>query len=1076
MATDRDAGQAAEPAGGAPPSELYGEWYFRHCCGAPYERSDHWLTFFGRIADWIAREVRPASVLDAGCAMGFLVEALRDRGIEAYGVDISPYAIENVREDIAPYCWVGSLVNPLPRRYDLIVCIEVLEHLPETEGRKAIEQLCRTSDDILMSSTPYDTTERTHFNVQPPEYWSSIFAEFGLVHDPEFDASPITPWAMRFHRRNESVPSVIVPFERKLWSLAGEVSSLRGTVESLQLALDSAEGQRNALRNRLATVESERDRLSLRGQDLERQVGAAHSELSRARESLAAASRTAQIAQEQLTLAQRRLSYRLLVRVWEAQMRLAPPSSRQGRAWLAFTRMARRVARAPLLAQPLPSSPVAQREAYEAWVDMCAAFRFNRVAARRSIEGFRKRPLVSILMPVYNPPERLLRDAIESVLAQYYENWQLCICDDASSDPRVRAVLDEYAELDSRIDVRFSGTNSGISGASNGALALSRGEYVGLLDHDDELTPDALFEVVSTLQESDPDLIYSDEDKRDAEGRLHAPFFKPDWSPDLLLSTMYTSHFSVYRKSIVDELGGFRIGYEGSQDYDLALRCSERAGSIAHIPRVLYHWRVAPGSAAASTEAKPYAYSAAERALTDALQRRGIAGTCLMTEAPGFYRIKRDIVEPGLVSIIIPTRDRVELLRSCISSIESLTDYPSYEILIMDNGSTDPETIEYLSASSHRVIRDDGPFNYSRLNNVAAEAAHGEYLLFLNNDTEVLVPEWMSAMVEHAQRPQVGAVGAKLLYPDGRIQHGGVVLGLGGPAAHAFTSVDPYDPRLFNVPNIIRNTSAVTAACLMVRASVFEEIGGFDEKALPVSYNDIDFCLRLRRRGYLVTYTPYAAVRHYESVSRGPFPGWQEATYMVGAYRREIERDPYYSPNLTVTRADYSLDLTHVDSLECVAYQPLFMDVTEPVAVCGSIGQELIADLDGLCAVGLKLSTGGRSIDGVLRLHVREAVDSPHDLAVAQDEATRVLDGEYHTLYFEPIARSRDRTLYIEIEHLGEGVGNLSVWASQLPQPALGRLFVGGQHREGALTFRAFARSTGGMSDVVHLDGPASGT
>jgi O-antigen biosynthesis protein len=552
-------------------------------------------------------------------------------------------------------------------------------------------------------------------------------------------------------------------------------------------------------------------------------------------------------------------------------------------------------------------------EQYPAWV------RNNRLRAsdlrrlRGEAAGFGYKPLVSILLPIYNPEQEWLERALDSVMSQAYPHWDLCVYDDGSTKKHVREVLSRYERIDGRIKVRYSEENTGISGASNAALSLATGEFVGLLDHDDELTPDALFEVVKLLQEHpDADLIYSDEDKVDEAGSRFDPHFKPDWSPDLLLSCNYISHLGVYRRSILGEIGGFRKGFEGSQDHDLALRFTERTDKVHHVPKVLYHWRAVTGSTAASSGGKSYTHERGRRAIAEALQRRGMEGTVEDGFAPNRFRAKLKIQGKPKVSIIIPTRDNASLLRRCIESIERLTTYRNYKILIVDNDSVDPDTVEYLASTPHRVIRFKEEFNYSRINNFAVSHAEGEYILLLNDDTEVISGEWMEAMLQHAQRPEVGAVGAKLLYPDGRIQHAGVITGVGNPwgpsvAAPSHHHYPRGSPGHMGTVEMTRNYSAVTAACMMLRRAVFEEVGGLDEGNLGVAFNDVDLCLRLRGRGYLILYTPYAELYHHESASRGFGLNPAEVRYMRERWGEVLDNDPYYNPNLSRDHADFNL-------------------------------------------------------------------------------------------------------------------------------------------------------------------------
>jgi GT2 family glycosyltransferase len=530
---------------------------------------------------------------------------------------------------------------------------------------------------------------------------------------------------------------------------------------------------------------------------------------------------------------------------------------------------------------------------------------------REELRTFTYTPLFTIIIPVYNTEEIWLRRAIESVQAQLYQNWEMCIVNDASTKNYIVPILNAYAASDPGIRVKHLSENTGIAGASSEALAMATGEFIGLLDHDDELTPDALWEVASRLNRNpELDLVYSDEDKLTADGARVDPFFKPDWSPDLLLSMNYIAHFAVFRRSLLEAIGGFRSGYEGAQDYDLLLRLTEKTDRIAHAPKILYHWRMGHTSAASSAKAKPFASESGRRAVEDALKRRGQEASVEVL-APGRYRAKYRIQKSPLVSIIIPTKDQVRLLRQCVSSIEEKTSYDPYEIIIIDNNSINSETIHYLDALSdkHRVLRYPHPFNFSAINNFAAAQAKGEYLLFLNDDTQVIDGDWLTALLEQAQHPDVGAVGAKLLYPNNSIQHAGVIVGFFGGAGHAFKNLPNNRTTYFGLADLTRNCSAVTAACMMMRRKVFNEVGGFDE-GLKVVYNDVDLCLRIRKQGYLIVYTPFAVLYHFESASRGRLRPTKEEEIFNQRWADTIRRgDPYYNPSLTLTREDWSLRL-----------------------------------------------------------------------------------------------------------------------------------------------------------------------
>ncbi|HBM43980.1 MAG TPA: hypothetical protein DD373_09825 [Halomonas sp.] len=543
-----------------------------------------------------------------------------------------------------------------------------------------------------------------------------------------------------------------------------------------------------------------------------------------------------------------------------------------------------------------------------------------RQQLRDHVETLPRTPLISVVMPTYNPNPDWLIEAIESVRQQLYPHWQLCIADDASTDPAIRPILERYAQEDDRIKVIFRERNGHISATSNSALTLASGEWIALLDHDDCLAESALFWVADAINQ-DPQrrLIYSDEDKIDAQGQRFDPYFKTDWNEGLFYSQNLITHLGVYHTELVRRIGGFREGVEGAQDYDLALRCIEHLtpAQIHHVPRVLYHWRVHAESTAQSSDAKPYAMIAGEKALQAHLDRQGVqAKATLMNYG---YRVQYALPEVlPKVSLIIPTRNGLQLTRQCIESIVEKTTYPDYEIIVIDNGSDDPDTLRYfetLKADDRiRVIRDERPFNYSALNNAGVKQAHGDIIGLLNNDLEVISPEWLTEMVSHALRPEVGAVGARLWYPDDTLQHGGVILGIGGWAGHAHKGFSKGSPGYVGRMSLISDFSAVTAACLVVQKNRFEAVGGLNETELQVACNDVDLCLRLREAGYRNVFTPYADLYHHESATRG-FEDTpekkarfeKERQYMIQRWGSVMSNDPAYNPNLTLDHEDFSL-------------------------------------------------------------------------------------------------------------------------------------------------------------------------
>jgi GT2 family glycosyltransferase len=533
---------------------------------------------------------------------------------------------------------------------------------------------------------------------------------------------------------------------------------------------------------------------------------------------------------------------------------------------------------------------------------------------RDEASNFGYRPLVSLLLPVSSLEREWLEGGLYSVLSQVYPWWELRICGIGSTEERAREVLGRYERLDERIRVTYLEGETSLSASLNASLVSVGGEFVGLLNQGDELAPDALFEVVKLLQEHrGADVIYSDEDEIGEKGNRTNPHFKPGWSPDLLLSTNYVSQLSLYRKDLLEGIGGFREGFDACRGYDLVLRATERTAEIHHVPKVLYHRRTGTDPLAPHDGDKSLVRERTRRALADALERRGYEGSVEEGFLPDRFRVRFGIKGEPRVSIIIPTRDNLSFLRRCVESVERLTTYRNYELLIVDNDSREPAMLEYLDSLPHRVIPFKEPFNYSRINNFAVSQAEGEYVLLLNDDTEIVSGGWLEAMLEHAQRPEVGAVGARLLYPDGRIQHAGVIVGVGSPwepgvAMHAHHFYRADSPGYAGTLTATTNYSAVTAACMLLRKSLFEEIGGLDEENLPVQFNDVDLCLKMHERGYYIVYTPYAELYHHESVSRGLFSGSRtENLYMRERWGEVMDKDPYYNPNFSRGYGDFNL-------------------------------------------------------------------------------------------------------------------------------------------------------------------------
>jgi len=539
---------------------------------------------------------------------------------------------------------------------------------------------------------------------------------------------------------------------------------------------------------------------------------------------------------------------------------------------------------------------------YRHWLHLWAAY-WAEHPERRPAGGLPPdRPLLSIVVPVYRPLPWHLGECVRSVLEQSYGNWELCLCDDGSGDPELTTTLAAYAEADPRIKALALEENGGISRATNKAVASATGEFVVLLDNDDVLDPDALAEIAA-VADSDVDVIYSDEDKLDESDRRFMPHFKPDWDPDLLLSYPYLGHLTVVRRELLGRIGGFRPEFDGSQDYDVMLRATEVARRVVHIPRVLYHWRVVEGSAAGDAEAKPWAHQASRRVVEDAVARRGLDARVETGPFPGAYHVRRTIHGSPTVSVIIPFRDQASLTVACLDSLGMAPGHPIREVVLVDNGSVEPETTalrrRWQVTPGLRVLDHSGAFNWSAINNAAAATCDSDMLLFLNNDIEATGTDWLRALVELAQRPDVGAVGARLIYPDGTLQHAGVVLGMQGIATHLLSGMPKGGRGYFSWDRVVRGYSAVTAACMLVRRSVFEQLGGFDED-LAVGFNDVDFCLRARGAGYRVLYTPHAELTHHESVSRGLSGYHRDFQHFLGRWWELLRTDdPCYSPNLS---------------------------------------------------------------------------------------------------------------------------------------------------------------------------------
>lgn len=901
---------------------LYDADYYREydsTSHVPYSRQEEtWTRYFGAVADHIVGELRPSTAIDVGCATGMLVEALRQRGVDAVGVDTSSWAIASVPAELRSFCHQARITDDLPCRFDLVVCTEVVEHLPPSMAVGAVARLCGLGDRVLFSSTPDEFAESTHLNVELPGYWAGLFAGFGFVRQFGFDASFVAPHAVLFHRQDAAAPELIEGYESDLWlARADRVRSTEAAARSEQVAGQAAL-RAQALEHELAEAERSYRRASAALEDERRRrraEGIAHLDRMHAQEAsqqqlldrLGQVERRAAAAEVELEAVRRTRTFRY---------------SQGARRLCGRLRRLRAVPGDP--AAQMPSSGPVERAAsaegprsYADWIGLYDTLDdAGRAHLRSQISRLVSPPLISVIMPVFDPREDHLRQALDSVRSQLYPRWELCVADDGSSAPWVAPLLAEAAAGDGRIKVVHRGENGHISAASNSALELATGEWVALLDHDDVLPEHALAVAALALsQHPQAGMLYSDEDTLDEEGCRRPGYFKPDFDPVLLLGQNYLAHLCLLRRTLVEQVGGWRVGLEGSQDWDLVLRVSEllRVDQVVHVPHVLYHWRMHPGSSAGRPGAKPYAAVAGGQAVADHLRRRGTPGEVVPVPRTGWNRIRWALpAEPPLVSIVVPTRDGL-LLPRCLRSIDVLTTYPRYEILVVDNGSMGVDPLEYLRSIEGQVtvIRDDRDFNFSALCNEAVRRCDGQLVCLLNDDTEVITPDWLDEMVGQVLQPGVGAVGAKLLYDDGRVQHGGVLVGVDGVATHAHRLHDRLSLGYFGRLVLAQRFSAVTAACMVVRREAWEQVGGLDEEHLGVAFNDVDLCLRLGEAGWSVVWTPFAELYHHESVTRGDDQEEDrhvaEANYLKARWTEMLAADPAYNPNLSIAGEVFSL-------------------------------------------------------------------------------------------------------------------------------------------------------------------------
>lgn len=849
---------------------IYGNYFFNKFYedngGGNYTKEKFWEPFFEKIAQNIIDRFNPKTVLDAGCAMGYLVDALRKKGVEAYGFDISEYAISKVSEEAKPYCFVHSITDKLPdnlpQTFDLVVTIEVLEHLFPEEGTKAIKNLCKYSDTIIFTSTPSDIEDMTHVNVQQPEYWCKEFAKNSFFRDLVQPVDFICEHAMLFRKRT-NFENVIFDYE-----LYNRVKNIK-----------------------LNTLCNEKDNLCFENKTYKR-------DLTNIREKYKGLLEESEIIDNQYNnlLAEFEILDEKYNSILNAQ-------------WWKITKPFRLIV-----------SLIKKIIGFGVKNKIYAISAKDLQLQKEKI--FNNKVKISIIVPLYNTPNKFLKALLDSVCTQTYANWELCLADGSDKyHSSVQKICDKYATADKRIKYRKLDKNLGISENTNECIKMSTGEYIALLDHDDILHRSALFEVMKVIDEENADFIFTDEAVfKGSLNNIRAMHFKPDFALDNLRANNYICHFTVFKRDLLDEVGMFRKEFDGSQDHDMVLRLAEKAKKIIHIPKILYFWRVHKESVAFDISSKSYAIESGIKAVKEHLKRCNLNADVESSKlCPTVYRIKYKLNNTPLVSILIPNKDHISDLNKCINSIVEKSTYNNFEIIIIENNSVEKETFDYykkleLNDKIKIIEWKSEDFNYSEINNFGAKFAKGEHLILLNNDTEIITENWIEEMLMYSQRKDVGAVGAKLYYPDDTVQHGGIIIGLGGVAGHSHKGFKRTDLGYMGRLSAAQEFSAVTGACMMIPKHVFEEVKGFDE-LFEVAFNDVDLCMRIRKAGYKVIWTPYAELYHYESKSRGYDDTTlekrvrlnKEKKLFKGRWAKELKAgDPFYNPNLTVDKEDFS--------------------------------------------------------------------------------------------------------------------------------------------------------------------------
>lgn len=811
--------------------------YYKTGCGRDYNDNKYWKSFFASMAESIIKDFQPKTVLDMGCAYGYLVEALRSRGVEAYGIDISKYAISSADESIKPYLKnmsaLDNLPDEFPKHFDLVVSIEMIEHLYEEDCIKVIEKMVSYADKVLLSSTDSDFDEPSHFNVQPRSYWCEKFAEKGYFRELKGDYTYISPNTYLFIKNERAPFAQVSDYETMLADMKSKIDNLE---------VNETELKREQNNFRLKIIEIQEAIFNL-----EKYIDGQHHK--------------------------------------NALLHAEIDSMVNSKSWK-ITKPIR------IITSKLHN------------------FKKKFVKPKmQAVETFEEDIKYSIVVPVYNTDEKILHETIKSVLNQTYKNIELCLFDASDNGfDYYNKVIKNYSN-DTRLIYKKSDTNYGIAENTNHAVNMATGEYIGLLDHDDILLPDAVSSTHYAVKKMEADVYYSDEDKLNMENKHELPFYKPDWSPDLMTSQMYTCHFFIFKKSLFEKVGGMRKEYDGAQDYDLMLRFALETNRICHIPKVIYSWREVPTSTSINPDSKPYAHEAGRKAVDYYLKQKygeiayAEEGRYLFTYNARFKTLENN----PKVSIIIPMKDKWELTDVCVKSIIEKSTYSNYEILILDNRSEQADTFKWFEEISDydgriRIIKADFEFNWSKLNNFGIQHSSGSVYIFLNNDMKVISNDWIERLAENALRDDVGVVGALLSYEDDTIQHAGVVIGYNGYADHVFKGMNKvHFGSPFVSPMVSRNVSAVTGACMAISKKTIEKIGFFDERFI-ICGSDVEICLRAYKLGLYNIYNAYVELYHYESKSRSSYIPEIDFTLSTYCYKDfNHGMDPFYNINLSLS-------------------------------------------------------------------------------------------------------------------------------------------------------------------------------